>query len=113
MSNHVSDYQGAVRAFDSARARALAKIKMIEDVSSALNNHLTAFLGYQYEISMQASQYAKKVKFNMGDWPDAATLKSVLTEWHTAFVKMREAWANVPQDDRVGLLAPPSDMKTN
>ena len=55
MDDARNDYQAAVKEYSEAQAITAQKIKMISEVSSALNSHLQSFLGWQYNFSMQTS----------------------------------------------------------
>jgi hypothetical protein len=79
MDDARNDYQAAVKEYSEAQAIAAQKIKMSSEVSNALNSHLQSFLGWQYNFSMQTSQYDKRAHFDMKQWPDAQALKVALT----------------------------------
>jgi len=111
MADAISDYQAAVREYEKARKSAAAKIKMIQDVGRALRDQFPSFMGWQYGVDMlpRGKQYDEKARFEMRDWPDAEALKSVLLEWHNAFVKLHSAWNAI--GDRAGLVPPPDRME--
>ena len=47
----------------------------------------------------------------MNGWPNADSLKDVLTKWHTAFMGLRDTWNAIPETDRIGLQGPPAKME--
>ena len=99
MADPIREYQEAVRLYNEAHQVARARIKIIADVSDALAYKLPSFLGWQYGISVQTTPYDRNAKFDMANWPDEATLKSVMLDWHQKFVAMQEAWTRVRQAD--------------
>ena len=108
-----TDYQIATEDYEAARDAAAKKIKMIADVSSALQSRLQSFIGWQYGKSMQTSQYDKKAQFDMSEWPDAELLKAALIAWHDAFNRLHREWDVKGKPERVACLPPPKEMTTS
>jgi hypothetical protein len=55
--------------------------------------HLPDFLGLNYSLaaSMTAGDRSiadRSLRFNMDDWPNAQTIRSTMTDWHAAFMKL-------------------------
>lgn len=117
MTDARDDYQIALTAYNEARAVAIQQIKMIENVSSALRSELRSFLGWQYNVQMsaadyQSTRYSDKARFDMTQWPDAATIQSALVKWHAAFVALRSAWGKMSNSQQIGFQPPPDKMTT-
>jgi hypothetical protein len=119
MDDPIRHYQDAMRAYEAMRAEASRHVKGIRKVSSAMQNHLAGFLAVNYELGLpdgvnfDFSASSREVQFNMDEWPNTETLKTALTNWYNAFVKVRDAWLSVPSKDRTALTEPPKQMLTS
>src|SRR5688572_6014842 len=116
MSDARTNYQKALGAYAEAQADASKKVKMIEKVGSVLNStrELPSFFGWQYSVRlpMMYERYLDSARFDMNQWPDAADLKSVLTDWSTAFDQLHAAWNAMTPAERVGFVEPPKWLAT-
>jgi len=114
MSDPVKQYQDAMREYEKARSEAGQKIRLIEDVSSALRNGLSAFLFRNYSLptATRDSYQSSLGRLDMSGWPNSESLKEILTKWHAAFTRLRETWGAIPENDRIGLKPPPEKMQS-
>jgi len=44
---------------------------------------------------------------------NAQTIRSTMTDWHAAFMKLHDAWRLVPEQYRQGLREPPKGLSTS
>jgi hypothetical protein len=113
VSDPVKQYQDAVREYEKARLEASNKIRLIEDVSSALRHSLPVFLFRSYSLptATRDSYQSSRGKVDMSAWPNSEALREILTKWHAAFKRLRETWGEIPESDRIGLQIPPEKME--
>src|ERR1700731_1229810 len=89
----IRGYLDAVQAYEQERTNAKTLIDRISTVANAMQNHLPDFLGLNYSLaaSMTAGDRSiadRSLRFNMDDWPNAQTIRSTMTDWHAAFLKL-------------------------
>lgn len=114
MGDPIKQYQDALREYDKARGEAVRRIRMIESVSSALQNSLSAFLFRNYSLptATRETYHSDRGAFDMKQWPNSDSLREILTNWYTAFDNLRKTWGAIPENDRIGLKAPPQKMES-
>lgn len=114
MSELISVYQSAVRNYQAKLKAAKELIESISKVSSSMNYNLRAFLLLNYSIRTSRERIQQfrddEHRYNMQDWPSADTLQATFREWSDAFEELHRAWNDIPQEDKIGLAAPPSQM---
>jgi hypothetical protein len=123
MKAAVENYIGAISTPSMAmRLISLRKFIRTRNIrwlcANAMQTHLPDFLGLNYSLaaSMTAgdrSRADRSLRFNMDDWPNAQTIRSTMTDWHAAFMKLHDAWRLVPEQYRQGLREPPKALSTS
>jgi hypothetical protein len=119
MSDPIRTYLDASNSCDIARTNAKNMIELIAAVSSALNYKLPDFLALKYGLSVSMPGRDRFRLDNsssliaMETWPSADQIRTVLAEWHTAFLALHEAWRNVPGLDQKGMREPPRALSTS
>jgi hypothetical protein len=118
MADPIRVYLDSLKAYDVERLKARKLIALISQVANVVQFNLPDFLASVYGLPLptlarnrfRASDPSPQV--DMGEWPDAAAIRQAFGDWHAAFLKLREAWDEVPEDDRRGLKEPPATLVT-
>jgi hypothetical protein len=118
MSDPIRDYLDALKAYEQERLKARKLTGLICQVANIVQYNLPDFISVSYGLPLPAGARDRfrladaPAQINMSEWPDAATLRATLTAWHAAFVKLREAWEKIPEDDQKGMKEPPPTLFT-
>lgn len=114
MTDPLAQYADAMLSYELARDKARDLIKAINKIGSAMEYHLPAFLALNYQLSTprapRSGPMSREHQFKMDEWPDAETMRSTLTAWHSAFIRLNEAWGQIPQSRRSAMKRPPDTL---
>jgi hypothetical protein len=114
MSDPIRDYLNAGREFQERKTAAATMTKLLYDAVSLIRSNPGQFIAMHYELSLPSGQqFMRNIpRVDMGSWPDAAQVRSMLAEFHKAYLRMHQAWETIPSADRSGpgLTAPPRSL---
>jgi hypothetical protein len=116
MADPIRVYLNSLKAYDEERLKASKLIALMSQVANAVQFNLPDFLSAAYGLSLPTLARDRfrasdtSLQIDMGQWPDAAAIRQAFGDWHAAFLKLRQAWDHVPEDDRRGLKEPPSTL---
>lgn len=109
MSKTIDNYVAARREFEET-GQALKKITdIVATVASNLQSDPSHFVfsNIDFGIPLERAMASTTRSVSADDWPTAKDIQLALNQLHEAEVKMRTAWANVPNEDRSALKPPP------
>jgi hypothetical protein len=118
MADPIRNYLDALKAYEQERLKARKLTGLICQVASVIQFNLPDFVALTYGLSLPAvardriRSGDKSTQIDMGEWPDAEMLRMTLADWHSAFLKLRDAWDVIPEDDQKGMKEPPPTLFT-
>jgi hypothetical protein len=116
MADPIREYLDALKACEQERLKARKLITLVCQVANVIQYNLADFAASAYGLALPAGGRDRfragetTAPVDMSEWPDAEALQLALTNWHAAFLRLRDAWDAIPEDDQKGMREPPPTL---
>lgn len=108
----IETYTAAREAFEKAAKRVNDLGEMIRKVGVAIETHPTSFRFSEANASLPAEVLAipQDVNVSVHEWPLAGHIIELLSAYHDARIRTREAWNALPENLRSRTPPPPAGV---
>jgi hypothetical protein len=119
MSDPIRTYLDATKNYDEWRLKAKYIIETIYGTGSAMSYKLEDFLALTYSLGIprpandRFRRFDDTARIDMKRWPSAEDIHTIMTNWHEAFMQLRQAWTQIPAGDQKGMKPPPPTLSPN
>jgi len=118
MADPIRNYLDALKAYEQERLKARKLTALICQVANVIQYNLPDFVALSFGLSLppvardRFRSGDKSAQIDMSEWPDAEAMRITLADWHSAFLKLRDAWDAISEDDQKGMKEPPPTLFT-